>query len=235
MNLDMGIGTEVEVIRTNRRKTASVKIVDGLVQVIVPKRLSKQRIEDLINKRRAWIMDKLRIHANRPPVTPKEYVNGECFPYLGKNYKLKLVMADFIGAKLKDGYLTVGMNSTVPASKTKQHVKDLITAWYIERAKERLEEKTNRYAKVLGLEPNSINVKEYKSRWGSCSTKGDISYNWKIILAPHNIADYVVVHELCHMLEHNHSPKFWKHVERTVADYKERKLWLRQNGEQLMV
>jgi predicted metal-dependent hydrolase len=80
-----------------------------------------------------------------------------------------------------------------------------------------------------GVNPASVTVKNYKSRWGSCSTKGDISYNWRIILAPHSIVDYVVVHELCHMLEHNHSSKYWKHVERHVPNWRECREWLKHN------
>jgi predicted metal-dependent hydrolase len=95
--------------------------------------------------------------------------------------------------------------------------------------KKRLIDKTKRFAKVIGVNPNSITVKDYKSRWGSCSVQGDISYNWRIILAPHSIVDYVVVHELCHMLEHNHSSKYWKHVERYMPNWRECKDWLKQN------
>ena len=80
------------------------------------------------------------------------------------------------------------------------------------------------------MEPRSVAVKDYKSRWGSCSAKGDISYNWKIVLAPHRIVDYVVVHELCHMLEHNHSSRYWKLVEKYVPDYRERRDWLKNHS-----
>ena len=88
---------------------------------------------------------------------------------------------------------------------------------------------------TLDLKPRSVSVEDFKSRWGSCSVEGDISFNWKIIMAPHGIIDYVVAHELCHMIEHNHSPAFWRHVERIIPDYRDRKDWLKENGAQLTV
>ena len=108
-------------------------------------------------------------------------------------------------------------------------IKSLLVSWYRRHAELRLAEKTERWARIVGVIPNSVSVRDYKSRWGSCSTKGDVTYNWRIILAPHRIVDYVVIHELCHMLEHNHSPRYWKQVERHVPDWKERRDWLRNN------
>ena len=112
---------------------------------------------------------------------------------------------------------------------TKNTIRSLLEHWYRSLAEKRLGEKTVRLAGVIGVNPASVTVKNYKSRWGSCSTKGDISYNWRIILAPHSIVDYVVVHELCHMLEHNHSSKYWKHVERHVPNWRECRQWLKHN------
>ena len=89
--------------------------------------------------------------------------------------------------------------------------------------------------KSTGVEPASAGIKTFKSRWGSCSTCGDITFNWKIIIAPNRIVDYVVVHELCQLKRHDHSPVFWKCVERVVLDYKECKFWLKQNGNGLEI
>ncbi len=111
----------------------------------------------------------------------------------------------------------------------KNTIRSLLERWYRSNPEKRLGEKTVRLAGVTGVNPTSVTVKNYKSRWGSCSTKGDISYNWRIILAPHSIVDYVVVHELCHMLEHNHSSKYWKHAERHVPNWRECRDWLKHN------
>lgn len=81
----------------------------------------------------------------------------------------------------------------------------------------------------------SVKVKSYKSSWGSCSRSGDISFHWAIIMAPHYIVDYVVVHELCHMIHHNHSPAFWQQVEKVLPNYSECRGWLKVNGQELNI
>lgn len=235
MNLNFGIETEVEIVRTSRKKTVSFRIKDGKVLVTAPNKLSDKIIAEMINKRSAWIEKNLRILSERPTIEPKKYVNGEAFLYLGKSYALQFVEGNSIGVAIEGNCLNVSANTTVPASKRQQHIKDLLTAWYLDKAKDHFGVKTNEYAELLGLEPKSVIVKSYKARWGACSTKGDISYNWKLILSPPHIIDYVVVHELCHMKQHNHSPLFWKLVEDVIPDHKARRKWLRINDELLSV
>ena len=224
----------IEIQRTDRKKSATIKVIDQRVIVTIPKTLSDIRLQDLVRKKTPWIRQKLKEDSNLVPVKPKEYVNGENFPYMGRNYRLRL-LSDAAGVvKLKNGYLCV------PASKKRGGVTRacqasvLIEDWYRQHALERLSEKTERYSELLGVQPVSIKVRDYKSRWGSCSVSGEITYNWRIIIAPHRIVDYVVVHELCHMLEHNHSPKFWDLLAKTMPDYAERREWLRLNGRALV-
>lgn len=99
-----------------------------------------------------------------------------------------------------------------------------------EQAREVLTQKTDYYKVLLGVEYQRIRIGDQKTRWGSCSSKGTISYNWHLILMPEQIMDYVVVHELCHLLEMNHSWQFWEKVEKVFPDYRERRRWLRENG-----
>lgn len=77
------------------------------------------------------------------------------------------------------------------------------------------------FTNIIGVSPSTVSVRDYKSKWGSCSSDGKISYNWRIIMSPHRIVDYIVIHELCYMLEHNHSKDFWQHVSNNYRDYKE--------------
>lgn len=226
---------EYEVVRNNRRKTASIKVNDGKVQVIVPMDLSQDKIEGVLLQKRQWIREKIRLYQDAMPSKPKEYVAGECFTYLGKNYKLKIVPHGIGEVKLRSGYLEMCMREGFPKSRLDAFIKRQISSWYKRKADKRLKDKVKRLSISLGLEPKSVSVEDFKSRWGSCSADGDISFNWKIIIAPHHIIDYVVAHELCHMIEHNHSPAFWKHVERIIPDYKECKDWLKENGSKLTV
>ena len=219
---------EVQIRRTNRRKTATVKIEQGVVQVVVPKTLSQQAIDDLIANKSNWIRQKLILQQSVPVSKPKQFVSGESFTYLGRNYRLKVLPGQVEPVKLKHGYLHV----TVPPDQKsdQQLIRQRLRDWYLHRSIDKLEQKTSIYAEQMGVQPTQIKVKEYKSRWGSCNTRGEISYNWKIIMTPHRIVDYVVIHELCHLIHHNHSPEYWHQVRSIVPDYQEKRDWLKTNA-----
>lgn len=222
-----GFAFPVEVVRTGRKKSVSIHVVGEVVKVRVPRTLSESRIKDIVTKRTPWITTKLKEQADRPVVKPKEYVSGESFPYLGKDYRLKVTKGDKPSLELIGGYLQAIVSEADPTPDAT--AKFLLMSWYQHHAEVCLGKKTERLARIVGVKPNSVAVKEYKARWGSCSVKGDIKYNWRLILAPHRVVDYVVIHELCHMLEHNHSPQYWRHVERYVPDWKECRDWLKNN------
>ena len=118
----------------------------------------------------------------------------------------------------------------VPKGKalSEQDIKLLVT-----RAKRILPPKVDKYAKIIGVDYNHITIRLQKSRWGSCSGKGNLNFNCLLMRAPEEIIDYVVVHELCHRLEMNHSDRFWAHVEKVIPDYKERRKWLKEHGSEL--
>ena len=219
---------QVDVKRTNRKKTASIKIEQGVVQVIVPKNLPQKEIDDLLKQKSNWIRQKLIIQQSVPLSTPKEFVSGESFSYLGRNYRLKVLKGDLQPVKLKQGYLQV----TVPMEQKSDQalIRKLLQDWYLDRASDKLEQKSIKYSEQMGVQPTKIKVKEYKSRWGSCNSRGEISYNWKIIMTPHRIVDYVVIHELCHLIHHNHSPEYWHQVRSIVPDYQDKRDWLKTNA-----
>lgn len=214
-----------EVIRTARVKSARLQVEDGAVSIIVPRLLPEERIKQLLLDKHRWIKEKLYLHQQAEPVSQREMMSGEAFPYLGRNYRLKLITGALQPVKLKHGQLQVSL------PKTMQHehiIREMLVYWYRLQAEARFKEKVKRYASIVGVEPSDISVKTFKSRWGSCNVKGEIQFHWKIIMAPHRIVDYVVVHELCHLKHHDHSPAFWKSVERIVPDYLECKAWLRE-------
>ena len=231
MNFDFPI----EIIRSERTKSASIEIEDGVVKVVVPKNLSNQRIENLVNYRTAWIRKTLKSQNDIFRSKPKEYVNGESFAYLGRNYRLKCLRGAAGHVKLKNGYLNVPVGIGISSPDAEKFIQQSLKQWYQKRALEKLKDKTKRYAKILGVNPRSVKVKEYKARWGSCLSSGDIIYNWRIIIAPHHIVDYIVVHELCHLLEHNHGKRYWRHVESIISNYKQNRQWLKINGETLRI
>lgn len=214
-----GFPFTVNVIYRTRTKSAEITIENEVVNVIVPNSLTQTQIRGLINKRLAWIKNTLVAQAKVGKPKVIEYVNGESFPYLGKNYRLKIVKGEEPAAKLSSGYLSVTANST-------EAIKEAIKQWYFRLAQKRLVEKTTRFSEALGVSPRSVSIKDFKTKWGSCSKNGDIAYNWKIIMASNNLVDYVVIHELCHLKELNHSAKFWKLMDRYKPDWRECKLKL---------
>jgi len=224
-----GEGFSVEVLRTRRKKTASVRVQDGVVSIVVPKRISKSQIQEIINAKTIWIKQKLFLYQQAPKPKRTEYVSGESFRYLGKNYRLKFVTGK-TSVKLLKGRLVVSL----PREKQRAEVaKKAIERWYIEHAEAKLFNKVSHYAHIIGVTPLTVRVKSYKSRWGSCSVNGDIQFNWKIIMAPNHVVDYVVVHELCHIKQHNHSSVFWRLVAEIFPGYKDCQHWLKTEGGKL--
>ena len=222
-----GRGFVAEVIRTARIKSARLQVDEGAVSIIVPDALADVRIEKLLKDKTRWIKEKLYLYQQTMPVSSREFVSGEAFPYLGRNYRLKIESGAFQPVKLKQGRLVVTLPKEVA---TPQLVRNALVRWYRLQAQQRFAEKVLRYAKVVGVSPTAVDIKTFKSRWGSCNIKGEVQFHWKVILAPHRIVDYVVVHELCHLKHHDHSPVFWKSVERVIPDYLECKEWLKMVG-----
>ena len=226
-----GFGFQVEVKRTDRKKSASIALVGTLVKISVPKDLPDSLIRDLIIKRSSWIKKKLREQSLRPTFKPKKYVNGETVHYLGGDYCLQVVAGDQASIQIVDRYLVV---TVLHCEKDEApRVRLLLEGWYQGQAFLKLKERTESFTKIIGVTPKSVKVKNYKSRWGSCSISGEITYNWRIVLAPHRVIDYVVVHELCHLLEHNHSARYWRHVEQYAPDWKICRKWLKHHQQML--
>ena len=226
-----GFSFPVEVLKTNRKKSLSIRVDGPNVQVRAPKSISDNRIKKLLEKRTPWIKAKLEDYKRRPQSNNYRYVNGEIFKYLGRSYQLKLSIADLQSVKLHKGKLWVNLNKNdLHDSST---IKKLLEGWYQSHAQDYLAKKTLQISRQLGKNPSSISVKNYKSRWGSCSSSGALTYNWRIIKAPIKIIEYIVVHELCHLIEHNHSPKYWKNVEKHIPLWKEHRSWLKDNGSSL--
>ena len=234
--MNLGLPIKLKIVRTERRKTVLIEVDNPVVTVKVPKTLSKERLEALLTKRKGWIKDKLETQEAMPLMRSKEYVNGEAFAYLGRTYRLKIIAGEQgKPVKLRNGYLEVPVANEEGHEGRESSIRDSLTEWYSSHALARLKNKCSRYGEILGVEPSSIKVDDYKTRWGSCSSSGIVSFNWRVILAPHSIVDYVVVHELCHMLEHNHSAKYWKQVRTVIPDYKACKDWLKKHGAYLFI
>lgn len=217
--------------RTNRN-TASISVSPlNEVSIIVPEHLNPEQISAIIAKKAKWIRSKIRFNLEvKHPYKPKEFVSGEAFTYLGRNYRLKIIDGDSSPVKLENGRFFVCLPQSIHPQNHDAYIASELELWYKSRGMKKLRERVSLYAKRLDLKPTAISVKEIRSQWGSCTSKGEIAFNWKIAIAPISIIDYVVAHELCHLIHHNHSKDYWKLLQSVLPDYKERKEWLRVNG-----
>jgi predicted metal-dependent hydrolase len=223
---------EYKIIRRARRKTASIIVKpDKTIQVVVPQFLKNTEIAQLVNKKRKWISNKIaEIDNNQLNITPHNYEEGELFPFLGINYSLLTPIGNRAEITFTEDTITVPLPPKLPAKARCNFIQTTLHLFYTRSAREMLTEKTDHLGQLCGMQPSSVGTKDYKSRWGCCFGDGRIYYNWRIIAAPEPIIDYVVIHELCHLAEPNHSKKYWGKVAEILPDWRERRVWLKQNG-----
>jgi predicted metal-dependent hydrolase len=221
-----GHGFIAEVIRTSRRKSADIRVEDGAVSVVVPTSTSTERIDQLLATKRRWIKEKIALQREMAPAATRRFVSGEAFSYLGRNYRLKVETGNFAPVRLLHGRLVV----TVPSGSQQPHmVRNALVRWYKRQAEHKLTEKVTRFAPLVGVEPAGVGIKTFRSRWGSCTAKGKLEFNWQIMMAPNRMVDYVVLHELCHLIRHDHSPEFWREMARVMPEYQQCREWLKGN------
>ena len=222
---------DVTVIRSDRRRSATFRVDQSGVSFRVPKEIGRQKIVELVEKKTPWIRKKLEYAASRTPPRLLDFENGDPIPYLGKTYCLKVQVGDYPHVELVGEDILV---SVVAQHLTNSlHIQLVLERWFLDEAAILLAERLDFYAPIVGVRPTGMQVKAYKARWGSCKMDGQIQFNWRLIHGPVDVLDYVVVHELCHILQHNHSAAYWSEVARVMPDYEVRRKWLSQNGNTL--
>ncbi len=221
-------------LQRKNRKTIGIKITNnGEVIVGAPLNLSQEKIDGIIKEKAHWIISKLE---EVKALKSKEPSSLESLKFLGQEYKLKIY--ESAGPTLKVIFNKSEFQVFIPKTlknNREEYTREALDKWYRMQAKNILEKRTVYYADKLKVEPKRIVIKDQKTRWGSCSSKGNINYNYRIIMAPINIIDYLVVHELCHLIELNHSDRFWALVAGILPDYKESLTWLKHYGNSLKI
>ena len=227
-----------KIKRSNRRKTVGIHI-DPEKGVIVhsPQFLRVDEISEIVRKRAQWIIEKRKFVRNQSQLNSvKEFVSGETFPYLGRKYRLK-VKKSASGKEeccsLINGRLLVQIERELDGKGVKEIVRKALIKWYLEHAHEKIPQRVKLYARQMGAWPERVEIKSYKRQWGSCSHNGVIRFNWKIITAPVTILDYVIVHELCHLIYPNHSAQFWEKLQTIIPNYKNRRNKLKEHSLQI--
>lgn len=214
--------------RTNRLKTISLKIKNQQVVISAPKFVLDNEIDSIIEKKINWIKNKLALDEANLSII-RRYENGDKFLYLGSEYSLNIKKSNEDNVYIDKNNIIVEVINHI----NKDNIKNNIKNWYIKESKKYII-KTNSYYEILiGDSAKKIVFGEYKSKWGSCNSKKSISYDWRIIMAPLEVIHYLIIHELCHIKQPNHSRNFWSHVEKYMSDYKVQKKWLKLNSHKL--
>lgn len=229
-----------EIKYTKPQKSISIKLkYPDIIHVFAPSYMCEKEINDIVLSKCDWILNRLNNFKNK---NIKNYIikfeNSSKIPFLGEYFDLKIIKSDkILNCKFEFdkekfiAYIPSFMNSNIYAKELKCLFKD----WLIFYGTNIIKERINIYSQKLNISPNKVKVKKQNTTWGTCSSLGNIYINYMILLAPIDIVDYVVVHELCHLKEMNHSKKFWDLVESIIPDYKLKKQWLKENGFKLNI
>jgi predicted metal-dependent hydrolase len=214
------------IIRTRRKSFALIIKRDGRLTVRAPLRASEKEIYAVVEKKADWIRAKQAwVKSVYPAAKPKEYVDGESFWYLGKILQLAIV---------DEKIPLLNLNGTIYLSRSKlSKAEGMFKKWYKAQAYKIISGRVEWYASRLGYRYQQVKITSARTRWGSCSPRGALSFPWRLVMAPVPVIDYVVVHELVHTQVKNHSKEFWGKVKAIMPDYKQHITWLKTNGQVL--
>ncbi len=204
-----------------RRMRLEINYNTGL-SVVVPRRYDIAVVEKFISLKRDWILRKLRDVQVYKTITD----NGkpDTVSYIGKTLRLNELRG-------KQEYAMVNLTNDeiIVSSPDGKNILKVLKNWYLQEADRVVKEKVDYFGKLIGVSYNNLAIKAVKTRWGSCSRSGNLSFNWKLIMAPETVIDYVVIHELCHLKRMDHSKLFWKLVETYAPAYRIHRNWLKQH------
>ena len=217
-----------KIVRSAKRKTLGITVErDRSVVVHAPESLSDEEVGRIVDAKRQWIFEKQGHPQKYKERTPpgKEVVNGESAPYLGRDYRIQVRETDSGEVEFARQFLVP------PAHQAKR--REVLKEWYIAEAKEKILRRVRQHAQELGVEFSSARIVDNRCRWGSCTVGDSVNFNWRLIKAPMFVIDYVIVHELAHLLEGNHTPEFWSIVRANTPTMEKAKDWLKEHGQML--
>jgi len=211
-----------KIIRSSRRSIALVVTIEAKLVVRAPYRVSMEYIQNLVNSKSEWIERKQRQFVRKAKdLKPKKFETGEIFYLLGEKYALEIVD----GAK---PHMWIDNNLKMTRACLKSPQKH-INYWYIMQARQILEQRVKFFALSIGFKFKSIRINSARTRWGSCGPKNSLNFSWRLVAAPIEVIDTVVVHELVHTEIKNHSRLFYQRLRSIIPDYKDKEKWLKEN------
>jgi len=227
-----------KIIRSKRRKTSEIIVDKNEIILRVPFDKPPSEIDGIIRKKIRWILEKQRRQkekAKERGIVKPTFLPSSTLPYLGKNYKLKITGGrDKDSIELVNDEFIVKLRGNYNDDQNKKTVKSLYENWILEQGKVIFEMKKKEFSKSIRVHPRKISVKNLKNRWGSLSKNGTIILNVNLIKIPEKIIDYIIIHELCHLIIQGHSHKFWYLLHKYVPDYQDKVEWLASNSERLI-
>lgn len=218
-------GIDIIVERTERRKTVSIFIErDGSVKVLAPINAAEETIEATVQSKSYQIFSKLARwkELNQGKVT-REFVNGQSFLYLGRNYRMAIVDTQDVPLKISGGNFLLLKSQLHNAEKVFQ-------AFYKEKAIKKIKERLTLISERFQEKPTSVKVLELQNRWASWTPNNGLNFHWKCAMAPVGVLDYIITHEMVHLIHPNHSPEFWNELDKKMPDYRKHEQWLKTNG-----
>ncbi len=220
---------KIERIIRSGRKTVALEITPDLKLIIrAPYHLPSSEIDRIVLRKREWISKTIRkiilVQKREGYIYPqKTFTDGEKFKLFGRTYKLRIIDSTGNRVNITDKTINLYTNS-------KKEAKDIIVNWYKNILREYINARVEFFSKKTGLVPGKIRITSARRRWGSCSVKNNLNFSWRLAMAPKDIIDYVIIHELVHIKIKNHSKKFWDFVGIIVPDYRAKRNWLKENG-----
>jgi predicted metal-dependent hydrolase len=216
---------EIIIERTGRRKTVSIFVErDGSVRVLAPISASDEKVEEVIKSKEYLIFKKIAQwkELNMGKVN-REFVNGQSFLYLGRNYRLKLTENQDVPLKISGGFFLFDKKYLPKAD-------NVFKDFYCKKTRIKIEERLKLIEEKFDHTPIVIKVLELQHRWASWTPKNGLNFNWRCIMAPVSVLDYIIVHEMVHQKYPNHSPEFWNELDKKMPDYRVQADWLKRNG-----
>ena len=216
-----------KIVRSRRRTIALVITPEARLIVRAPLKAPAAMIDELIREKRNWILKKIGEIRQRPAATVHAYNEGETFFYLGRVYPLHIVESGTSPIERTDRLCVC--RTLLP------DIKHRLKCWYMQEAQREIHARCMWFSMTTGYTPKSIRITDASQRWGSCTSTGGLNFSWRLIQAPLEIVDYVIVHELVHLRQPDHSKKFWSKVKEIMPDYERRREWLRENERLLRI
>ncbi|QBY03793.1 M48 family peptidase [Thalassotalea sp. HSM 43] len=225
---------DYQLVRSSRRKTISLQVKHGQVRVLAPEFVNEQYIAELVVKKRAWLQQKIALQQQSSETVERQYQHDEVFYYLGKPYRLSVVVASKNSVSIEAEHIVVAVKvANDDPALIANAVKKQLHAWYKQQAMSILLARSEQWQQDTKLKAKCSTVRYFKSRWGSCDSKGHVKLNWLLVMAPDWVIDYVIIHELCHLKHMNHSAEFWALVSSFYGNHKVAKTWLTQHQSHL--